>query len=135
MKILKCRYSIKITVLIVLLIFALVSISLIAHNYIISNIEDLTQKLEELSSGIVNKTGADVLLLANEIEYDWNRVEKTFHMLLDHNELDKIGTSINRIKSHLETGQNALAYDETQLSIHYLEQFAKKDTFTLSNIL
>ena len=94
--------------------------------------DDLEQLLE-----LVDKNSDNIETikkLAEEIYYKWRDTNKILSLFLEHNELEKITTSVTTMKKYLEVGDNKEAVVEIEKCKYILDHLKEKSTFSFMNL-
>ena len=123
--------ELAISIIIIITIFAL---DLYTQNYTKTTISNTTQKLGELQEEI-NKNNIDgIENILKDIETDWKNVHVNLAYYIEHDELEKVDTTLGTMKSYIDSQDYTSASSELQKSIFVLEHIQKKNSFSLENI-
>jgi hypothetical protein len=68
-------------------------------------------------------------------EKDWEKTEKSWAILLDHNEMDNIDASLSKIAKYIEAKDRALTLGEVAVLGLYVKHIPDKESFNIKNIL
>lgn len=68
-------------------------------------------------------------------EKEWNKIEKTWAILVDHFEIDNIESSIIRSKKYIETKDKPLSLAELDNLKFFVEHIYEGELINLKNIL
>ncbi|HBQ64392.1 MAG TPA: hypothetical protein DD727_05640 [Clostridiales bacterium] len=131
----KTIYSLRAVLMILVLVVGLLSLSLGLGAYIRDRAGSLSRDVEGISILLETNELGQAGNQAEEVTEKWEKTRNTFHMMLDHNELDRIDNAIQRLQLCIKTGQIARAYEEAGLIRSQMEQLMRKDSFRLANIL
>jgi len=118
--------------LIIILIIILVIIgNTIAQNTLKNDSEKIIEKLETLKKELNTE---QALSLAEEINDLWEETEKRWSIIIFHQELDSIKTSIIAVKSSLESGDISYSYQQIENSIFLVGHVKEKWSLKWKNI-
>jgi len=125
-------------ILIISILIIIIGGPIYASSYITKTSNELTGKLEELKQQI-NTVGAGPVSAqtkqnTNAIYNDWERISKSWSIIVLHNELDLIETSLVSMKTNIETGEKNKAIEELDKSVDLLNHIVEKETLSLKNI-
>ncbi|NLD47493.1 MAG: DUF4363 family protein [Clostridiaceae bacterium] len=98
------------------------------------NALDLEQQINEIESYTVNKDWSSAEESLSIIEENWNKVEKTWAVLLDHMEIDNIDISLIKMAEYIKTKDSALALAEISALKQYVKHIPEKESFNLKNL-
>jgi len=118
--------------LIIIAIIVLVVIgNTIAQNTLKHDSEKIIEKLETLKQELNTE---QALPLAEEINELWEDAEKRWSIIIFHQELDSIKTSIIAVKSSLEIGDIEYSYQQIENSIFLVGHVKEKWSLKWKNI-
>lgn len=117
------------------LFFALLGISIWEQCYIDFSCNEMDLSVEALKTCINQgelEKGKEKCL---EIEKFWSGKEVALSLFMDFRDIEKIGTQITLIKSHLENEDFKLALVETNVLDHAIKTFRNTVCFDWQNIV
>ena len=121
-------------ILIISILIIIIGGAIYASTYITKTSNELTGKLEELKQQINSDDEDKAKQKANEIYDDWEKVSKGWSIIVLHNELDLIETSLVSMKANIETGEKNKAIEDLDKSVDLLNHIVEKETLSLKNI-
>lgn len=123
------------------IISIVVIITIIWGNYTTQNstqekIEELTQKLGDLRSTLVQEEvdNEKVKQEAEKIFQEWEEKHDKLAYFIEHNELEKIETDLTAMKSRIEVREYQDSIEELDKSIFLLKHIEDKYAFNLQNV-
>jgi len=91
----------------------------------------LVNKLEVLKEDISKD---DASKSAKEIYKEWEKISKNWSVMILHNELDLIETSLIRMKSSISSSELQRATEEIDVAIFLLGHIVEKERLSIKNI-
>jgi len=128
-------HSFKIITSIVVLLAVILGISMYSSRTLAATSRDLESRISEIEES----TKAGNWVKAKEgieaIEANWQQVEKSWSILLDHIEIDNIDISLSKISRYIESENTSLALAEVATLKMLITHIPEKESFRLTNIL
>lgn len=121
--------EISIIIIILVIIFAA---DFIVINHLKTSTEVLSTKIEEINANIDNKEKANGLI--DELNEQWEKTNKTWSIIVTHQELDQIETSLLSAKISIENEEKNEALIELGKLNFLLEHINETQSFKLKNI-
>jgi len=96
----------------------------------------LVSKLENLKTDIENKKGEqqNLEIQTDEIYGEWENINEKWSVVVLHDEIDLIETSLIRMKSKIKTGNLDESMEDLDTSIFLLKHIKEKEKTSLKNI-
>ncbi len=97
---------------------------------------ELVSKLEEIKTGLEKKNIEEEKLKqkSDEIYAKWKNMSEKWSIIVLHDELDLIETSLIKVKSKIEVGNLDESMEDVDTSIFLLEHIKEKEKTSLKNI-
>jgi len=127
-------------IIVILIIVAVVIVNAITDNYTEKSVSNINSKLEEIcniSRENLSKDISDDMKLnekMNELDTDWKKINKKLAFYIEHDELEKVDTSIVEIKEYLGLGLYDEAIPEIKKCIFVLEHIKNKGNLQIINL-
>ena len=119
-------------IILILFIIAIVIVgNVISQNILKQDSIVLTEKLQELSKKLDSEDRKQEI---EEIYKLWEETEKRWSIIVSHQELDLIKTSILGVKSGIETGDFEYSYEQIQNSIFLVGHIEEKTAIKWKNV-
>lgn len=96
---------------------------------LISKLEDLKQIIDEKS---IEKD--EIVAKSDEIYSEWKDINEKWSVIILHNEIDLIETSLIRMKSKIKTGKIDDSVEDIDSSIFLVNHIKEKEETRLKNI-
>jgi len=129
---------VKQVILIISILIIIIGGTLYASMYISKSSSELIGKLQELrkeiNSGDAGADNSRPKQNANTIYDKWEKTSKSWSIIILHNELDLIETSLVSMKTNIETGDKNKALEELDKSVDLLNHIVEKETFSFRNV-
>ena len=119
------------------IIIVVIIVSVLVGNMLIQNVlhadsEEIIAKLEEIKEQIKNEE--DATQNARELKDKWEEMNEKWAIIVIHDELDTIQTSILGVKSGIESGDNEFAYQQLENAIFLVGHIKEKIKINSKNI-
>ena len=96
---------------------------------------ELVNELEDLKTGLEEDINEEKLKeKSNEVYGQWKDMSERWSVIVLHDELDLIETSIIKVKSKIEVGNLDESKEDVDTSIFLLKHIAEKEKTSLKNI-
>ncbi len=97
---------------------------------------ELVSKLEEIKTGLekANIEEEKLKQKSDEIYEKWKNMSEKWSIIVLHDELDLIETSLIKVKSKIEVGNLEESMEDVDTSIFLLEHIKEKEKTSLKNI-
>lgn len=127
-------------VIVILIIIVVVIVNAVTDNYTNKSISNINSKLEEISdmarqnllNDVKENKKADEKM--EELRNEWNSINKKLAFYIEHDELEKVDTSIVEINEYLKLGLYDEAVPEIKKCIFILEHIKDKGSLQIINL-
>ena len=125
----------EITIIIIILIIIFGG-ALYTQKYLNDTVNVLVGKLEDLKTSIEeNKTREqDLEQKSDDIYGEWEKINEKWSVIVLHDEIDLIETSLIRMKSKIKTGDIEGSMEDLDSSIFLVKHIKEKEKTSLKNI-
>lgn len=125
--------------IVIIIIIAIVSIDVLTNNYTKKNFGRIDEKLEEIKKiglSLINEEDKEDELKnkLGELEKDWHNINSKTAFFLEHDELEKINSSMIKFKSYFELGEYTEAIPELENCKFILKHLQDKEAIDLINL-
>lgn len=125
--------------IVIIIIIAIVSIDVITNNYTKKNFGRIDEKLEEIKKiglSLINEEdkGDELKNKLGELEKDWHNINSKTAFFLEHDELEKINSSMIKFKSYFELEEYTEAIPELENCKFILKHLQDKEAIDLINL-
>ena len=118
--------------IIIIVIISLVAFgNFFSQNILKKDIDILIEKLEKLRDELYQENANQMI---SEIYDLWEETEKKWSMIVSHQELDLIKTSVIGAKSGIESGDLNYSYEQIESSIFLIGHIKEKTTIKWKNV-
>ena len=123
----------------IIIVFILIIIfggALYTQKFLNNTSDMLVSKLENLKSDLKNKKGEQQGLekQTDEIYGEWQNINEKWSVIVLHDEIDLIETSLIKMKSKIKTGSLDESMEDLDTSIFLLKHIKEKEKTKLKNI-
>lgn len=124
----------KETVTCIIIIVLIVCLDLFTQNYTKQSVETITEELalikEEMTLGNKEKTKEKI----DELNQKWKEKHDKLAYYIEHDELEKVNTSLVKIKSYIEIEEYNEAIPEITECKYILEHIKEKQRLKIINV-
>ena len=125
--------------IVIIIIIAIVSIDVLTNNYTKKNFGRIDEKLEEIKKiglCLINEEDKEDELKnkLGELEKDWHNINSKTAFFLEHDELEKINSSMIKFKSYFELEEYTEAIPELENCKFILKHLQDKEAIDLINL-
>ena len=125
--------------IVIIIIIAIVSIDVLTNNYTKKNFGRIDEKLEEIKKiglSLINEEYKEDELKTKlgELEKDWHNINSKTAFFLEHDELEKINSSMIKFKSYFELEEYTEAIPELENCKFILKHLQDKEAIDLINL-
>ncbi len=113
----------------------LVGFALGTYAYVNTSANDLVTSLETVEKSIADQKWDTAKENLKTAENKWDKTKVWWTILLDHQEIDNIDISINRLEKYVETHGTTLSLGEISALLMLVDHISEKEAPSLKNIL
>jgi len=126
----------KQAIIIIIILIIIFGGAFYTQNYLNSTSDILVSKLEKLKTDLESENMQQERLeeQSNEIYGEWQELNEKWSVVVLHDEIDLIETSLIRMKSKIETGSLDESMEDLDTSIFLLKHIKEKEKTSLKNI-
>ena len=108
----------------------------ITQKFLNNTADLLVSKLEDLKSGIEEDKidEKEMIEKTDEIYSEWEEINERWSVIVLHDEIDLIETSLIRMKSKIKTGEIQESMEDLDTSIFLIKHIKEKEKTNLKNI-
>ncbi len=108
----------------------------ITQKFLNNTADLLVSKLEDLKSGIEEDKidEKEMVEKTDEIYSEWEEINERWSVIVLHDEIDLIETSLIRMKSKIKTGEILESMEDLDTSIFLIKHIKEKEKTNLKNI-
>ncbi|GAB6085422.1 DUF4363 family protein [Alkaliphilus crotonatoxidans] len=108
--------------------------SLLFSSYVNNSCEELLEPIEALTDAITLEDWAKTGDAYDKLQEIWNQNKGVWEYLLEHQDLDRVGLSLDKLSQYLAVQDKTLSLIElTELKFN-ISTIAKKESFSLVNL-
>ncbi len=126
----------KETIIIIIILIIIFGGAYYTQKFLNDSSDYLVSQLESLKTGINEKniTEEEMQQISDEIYGEWIKTNKKWSIIILHDELDLIETSLIKMKSKITTGNINESIEDLDTSIFLLNHIKEKEKTSLKNI-
>ena len=126
----------KQAIIMVIILIIIFGLALYTQSFLDNTSDNLVSKLESLKKEIENGNKQEDLLKekTDEIYGEWQDINEKWSVVVLHDEIDLIETSLIRMKSKIKTGSLEESMEDLDTSIFLLKHIKEKEKTSLKNI-
>ncbi len=126
----------KETIIILSILIIIFTGACITQKFLNNTADLLVSKLEDLKSGIEEDKidEKEMIEKTDEIYSEWEEINERWSVIVLHDEIDLIETSLIRMKSKIKTGEIQESMEDLDTSIFLIKHIKEKEKTNLKNI-
>lgn len=124
----------KETIICAFIIILIVVLDIVTQNYTKKSTIEITECLSELRKEVEDNNLENAKKKLEELEQKWEEKHDKLAYYIEHDELEKVDTSIVQVKSFVQNDDSASAIAELETGKFVLEHIERKYKFNLQNI-
>lgn len=126
----------KETIIIIVILIIIISGAICTQRFLNSTADTLVSKLEELKNGIEQSkmSEKEMKVKSDEIYGEWEKINEKWSVIVLHDEIDLIETSLIRMKSKIKTENFEESMEDLDTSIFLVKHIKEKEKTSLKNI-
>lgn len=126
----------KETIIILSILIIIFTGACITQKFLNNTADLLVSKLEDLKSGIEEDKidEKEMIEKTDEIYSKWEEINERWSVIVLHDEIDLIETSLIRMKSKIKTGEIQESMEDLDTSIFLIKHIKEKEKTNLKNI-
>lgn len=117
-----------------ILLIGIVGLSWYTLSYLDNSSQEMLTLINNLENNIKSESWSDTEIPLKDIVSRWDKVEKSWTIVLDHRETDEIELTLARLKSFINSQEQGDALAELSALRFLLEHIPGKEKLLLRNI-
>lgn len=123
-------------IFIALLLFIAVIVDAAAElGYVTANADLYISKIELTDKQVYKNNFEEALKMCDQLENSWNNNSKKIDLMLNHDCIDSIGESINKMTSYIQNGSIDMYFAESNIAKKELASIKESEYPFVENIL
>lgn len=125
------RKEIIIVFIIIIMIFAT---DILTQNFTKKSISLINEKLDNIKTTIINNETNDLNSEIKNLDENWTDINNKMSFYIEHDELEKVNTSLVKIKSYIEFEEYSEAVPELEECKYILDHIKEKQRLKIINL-
>ena len=125
------RKEIIIVFIIIIMIFAT---DILTQNFTKKSISLINEKLDNIKTTIINNETNDLKSEIKNLDENWTDINNKMSFYIEHDELEKVNTSLVKIKSYIEFEEYSEAVPELEECKYILDHIKEKQRLKIINL-
>ena len=123
-------------IIVIIIIIVIIVAGILTQKHTENEIGEINEKVENLKENMIarNKKNDIFLVDINSIYENWLEKDKILSFYLEHNELEKVNTTLRTAKGFIEAGELEESIAELETCLSILEHIEEKQEVSLKNI-
>ncbi len=123
-------------IIIIIILIIIFTGAIYTQKYLNNTTNILVSKLEDLKNNIEQKSAEENKLKekSDEIYGEWENINEKWSVIVLHDEIDLIETSLIKMKSKIQTGKIEDSMEDIDTSIFLVKHIKEKEKTNLKNI-
>jgi len=128
------KYTILFLASVAVIIAVIIGFSIYAQNLLRKDTTYLVGLIEELQDDMKSGKWDNANECLKKIDSNWSDVNTTWAVLIDHQEIENIDSTLSRLKMLVEYEEMPMALSEAEVLRNYIEHIPDKEKLTLENV-
>lgn len=124
----------KEVLVIALVLILVISLDIITNNYTTYAADSLSGQFSELREFLLKEDEENINKKIKEIDSNWDKYKKNLSYYIEHDELEKVGSSLSALKAHIEVKEYNDALENLDSNIFILQHIQEKEKFSISSL-
>ena len=125
------RKEIIIVFIIIIMIFAT---DILTQNFTKKSISLINEKLDNIKTTIINNETNDLNSEIKNLDENWTDINNKMSFYIEHDELEKVNTSLVKIKTYIEFEEYSEAVPELEECKYILDHIKEKQRLKIINL-
>ena len=125
------RKEIIIVLLIIVIIFAT---DIITQNFTKNSISVMNEKLDNIKTYVINNDINNLNLEIKDLNEKWTDINNKMSFYIEHDELEKVNSSLVKFKSYIELEEYSEAVPEIDECKYILDHIKEKQSLKIINL-
>ena len=121
-------------IIVCIIVIAIFVTDFITQNFTKENIKSIEDKLNVMKESINNNETQNLNNQIKELEDKWAHIDKKMSFYIEHDELEKVNSSLVRFKSYIELEDYQEAITELEECKYILEHIKDKQRMQIINL-
>lgn len=134
----KKKNKMKEICIIIVILVLIIGTAIWVQSYLNNTTEYLLKDLKILEKELISykedNNRGNIVKKGNEIRNKWNKIENGWAIIILHDELDMIETSLIKMSANIEYGTISDSIEELENLIFLVEHISDKEEFNIKNI-
>lgn len=117
-----------------IIVVILITFWIIIFTYISESVEVLNSLLNNMEEKIYNNNWKSTTAIYNDINKKWTSTSKILMLTLDHEEMEKINLSLEKIKKYIAVKNKPLVVGEAATLKYLFNHIKEKESLSFKNI-
>ena len=121
-------------IIVCIIVFAILVTDFITQNFTKESIKSIEDKLNVIKESINNNESQNLNSQIKELEDKWAQIDNKMSFYIEHNELEKVNSSLVKFKSYIELEDYQEAITELEECKYILEHIKDKQRMQIINL-
>ena len=121
-------------IIVCIIVFAILVTDFITQNFTKESIKSIEDNLNIIKESINNNESQNLNNQIKELEDKWAQIDNKMSFYIEHNELEKVNSSLVRFKSYIELEDYQEAITELEECKYILEHIKDKQRMQIINL-
>ena len=121
-------------IIITLVIAFIAGLDIITNSFTIYAGDKLSEELTSLREYILKEDKQNIEKNIKEIENNWDKYNKRLSYYMEHDELEKVGSSLTSLKAYIDMEEYADSIEKLDECIFILQHIEEKEKFSVGSL-
>lgn len=117
-----------------LIVVILITCWIVIYNFLEQSVEDINSILTKMEDKVYNDKWDLALSLYKTVDKKWESTQKVLMLILDHEEMEKINLTLEKIEKFISVKDKSLTLSETAALKYLFSHVKEKESLSLKNI-
>ena len=124
----------KEAIICLIIVVGILGLEFYTQNFTSKTVNEITEQFNKLKENISTQSVEEINHDIDNIWSKWEQKQKKLAFYIEHDELEKVHTSIVKMKSYVETENFSEALAELEDGKFVIEHIQEKNSFNLQNV-
>ena len=121
-------------IIVFIIIIIILATDILTQNFTKNSISLINEKLDNIKTTIINNETNDLNSEIKNLDENWTDINNKMSFYIEHDELEKVNTSLVKIKSYIEFEEYSEAVPELEECKYILDHIKEKQRLKIINL-
>ena len=121
-------------IIVFIIIIIILATDILTQNFTKNSISLINEKLDNIKTSVINNETNDLNSEIKNLDENWTDINNKMSFYIEHDELEKVNTSLVKIKSYIEFEEYSEAVPELEECKYILDHIKEKQRLKIINL-